>query len=52
MFDGKALPGIGSVGANSFVGIEFRDGYVGVINEVSFFMDQFTKSYVQDKLKI
>ena len=39
--DGSILPSISSSDNICHVGIAFQEGYVGVINEISFFLDEF-----------
>lgn len=44
--DGEILPAIASSSANCFVGVQYSSGYVGVLNEFSFFMDEFDDANV------
>jgi hypothetical protein len=50
--DGSILPSIQGSQASCFVGIQFPTGYVGVVNEISFFLDQFSKLDIHDRLFI
>lgn len=34
------------------MGIKFSVGYVGVLNEVNFFLDYFNKDFIVDKLHV
>lgn len=50
--DEAILPSIQSSSADCYVGIQFPNGYVGVVNEVSFFLDEFDVDFIVDKLFI
>jgi hypothetical protein len=50
--DGTILPTIRDSQATCYVGIQFPTGYVGVINEISFFLDVFDTENVYDHLFI
>jgi hypothetical protein len=51
-FDGKILPGIKSAEEECFVGIQMPQGYVGVLSEVSFFLDEFNRDDMIENLTI
>ena len=51
-FDDSILPSISSTSADCYVGIQFPTGYVGVVNEVSFFLDEFSVENIVDHLLI
>jgi len=44
LFDGSHQNGWNDTTSNCFFGTGFRDGYIGVINEVKFFMTSFTNT--------
>ena len=50
--DGEILPSIHDSSAGCFVGIQFPTGYVGAVNEVSFFLDEFNRETIVDHLFI
>jgi hypothetical protein len=50
--DGEILPSIQGSSEGCFVGIQFPTGYVGAINEVSFFLDEFSRDTIVDHLFI
>ena len=51
--DGSILPSIsGSTGDGCYVGIQFPTDYVGIVNEISFFLDEFSTNHIVDKLHI
>lgn len=50
--DDDILPSIGGSSANCFAGIQFATGYVGIVNEISFFLDEFEADIVIDHLLI
>ena len=52
VYDAEALPGIGNTGEFCHIGVEFSPGYLGVLNEVNFFMDYFNVDYIVNKLHI
>lgn len=52
VIDGSVLPSIDSSSAGCYVGIQFPTGYVGVLNEISFFLDEFSQGNIVDQLKI
>ncbi|TNV88229.1 hypothetical protein FGO68_gene13028 [Halteria grandinella] len=51
LFDGNYMRGFNdSTSATCFIGTAFKQGYIGVINEVSIFMNRFVKDKYVDKL--
>ncbi len=50
--DDSILPSIQDSTNGCFVGVQFGAGYVGVVNEVSFFLDEFNVDLVVDHLQI
>jgi hypothetical protein len=50
--DGAILPSIQDSSEGCFVGIQFPTGYVGAINEISFFLDEFSRETIVDHLFI
>ena len=38
-FDGAILPSVQSTTENCFIGVQFPAGYIGIVNELSFFLD-------------
>ena len=50
--DGVILPSITDSTADCFVGIKFPLGYVGAMNEISFFLDEFYSGHIVNKLVI
>lgn len=50
--DGGILPAISGSSANCYVGIKFPTNYVGVLNEISFFLDEFNQDKIVDYLTI
>jgi hypothetical protein len=51
LWDGSHQNGWSSATKNCFFGTQFRAGYIGVINEVKFFMSRFTRSRYVGQLK-
>ena len=52
VYDSEALPAIQNTEALCYVGIEFSSGYLGVLNEVNFFLDYFDTDYIVNKLHV
>jgi len=50
LWDGSHQHGWTDKTANCFFGTSFKSGYVGVLNEVKYFMSRFTKSEYAGKL--
>ena len=50
--DGAILPTIADSEADCYVGIQMPTGYVGVVNEISFFLDEFDTGNIYDRLFI
>jgi len=50
--DDTILPSITGSGGDCYVGIQFSTDYIGVVNEISFFMDEFTVDKVVNHLLI
>jgi hypothetical protein len=51
VWDGSHQNGWTSYSANCFFGTAFRSGYVGVLNEVKYFMSRFNRGWLVGKLK-
>lgn len=51
MFDGKNLNGWTDNGLNCFFGTAFKPGYIGVIKEVKYFMNRFTRANIVNNLR-
>ena len=51
VFDGKPLPGLSATAAGCYIGIELATGYVGVLNELNFFLDYFNTNRIVNNLK-
>ena len=41
LFDGNNVPGASGSAANCYIGAKFTDGFVGILDEMRFFMDYF-----------
>ena len=41
--DGAILPSISESTSDCYVGIKFPTGYIGILNEISFFLDEFDR---------
>lgn len=52
MLDDTILPAMRNTGESCFVGVKFPDNYIGIVNEISFFMDEFDPSMIVDSLFI
>lgn len=52
ILDGSIIPGMTNTAIGCYVGIQFPAGFVGVVNEISFFLDEYEPSYIEDKLTI
>lgn len=52
MLDDSILPGIRNTDDSCYVGVKFPDNYVGIVNEISFFLDEFDPSMIVDSLFI
>lgn len=50
-FDLKSLPGLHGTSANCHVGVQFADGFIGVLQELSFFLDYFNVNTIVDQLR-
>jgi hypothetical protein len=50
--DGDILPSISGAEEECFIGIAFPTGYVGVVSEISFFLDEFKRDSIVDNLSI
>jgi hypothetical protein len=51
VWDGSHQSGWTSNGGNCYFGTAFRAGYIGVLNEVKYFMSRFNKGNFIGKLK-
>jgi hypothetical protein len=51
VWDGSHQNGWTNYGANCYFGTAFRAGYVGVLNEVKYFMSRFTRVFFVNKLR-
>jgi hypothetical protein len=51
VWDGSNQNGWTNYGANCYFGTAFRAGYVGVLNEVKYFMSRFTRNHFVNKLR-
>ena len=49
-FDDAPLPGITGSRANCYIGVQFDSGFVGVLNELSIFLDYFDTNLIVDRL--
>lgn len=49
-FDDVPLPGITGSRANCYIGVQFDSGFVGVLNELSIFLDYFDTNLIVDRL--
>jgi hypothetical protein len=50
--DDAILPGISNSSNDCFVGIKFADNYIGIMNEISFFLDEFDPAKIVNNLFI
>lgn len=48
LFDGLNVPGLSNSGSNCSVGAKFASGFVGILDEMRFFMDYFPSKSVYD----
>lgn len=51
MWDGSNQNGWTDTAGNCYFGTAFRQGYIGILNEVKYYMNRFTKSNFVGKLK-
>ena len=51
LFDGNHQIGWTNTSSNCYFGMSFRQGYVGVVNEVNYFMNRFNKTKYIGNLK-
>ena len=50
--DDSVLPTIADSSKDCFVGVKFPASYIGIVNEISFFLDEFDRETVVDHLFI
>jgi len=51
VWDGSHQHGWDDTAGNCFFGTAFRAGYIGVLNEVKYFMSRFVKANFENKLR-